>query len=89
MSGDTTITVCPNGPLLIRGPVRLEDVAGDEVVHHRNVIALCRCGRSARKPLCDGSHARSRFRDAADIDKMTAELATAADPAEVTAPSVP
>ena len=56
--GDVSITVCPNGPLLVRGPARLQVVEGDPVVHDRTVIALCRCGRSAVKPLCDGSHRR-------------------------------
>ncbi|MDG6997073.1 MAG: CDGSH iron-sulfur domain-containing protein [Nitrososphaerota archaeon] len=25
-------------------------------------IALCRCGHSANKPYCDGSHRRAEFR---------------------------
>lgn len=62
--GDVTITVCPHGPLLVRGPAQLEDENGEAVEHHRNVLALCRCGRSTRKPLCDGSHRLARFRDA-------------------------
>lgn len=53
----TTITPCPDGPLLVRGEFAL---AGDEDVPsgrpRRNVVALCRCGASAIAPLCDGSH---------------------------------
>lgn len=74
---DVTITVCPNGPLLVRGPARLQDVAGDPVVHDRPVIALCRCGRSALKPLCDGSHRLARFRDDAIACDMTEVMRTA------------
>jgi CDGSH-type Zn-finger protein len=34
------------------------------------VIALCRCGRSRLKPLCDGSHRLSNFRDAATATQI-------------------
>lgn len=64
------VTVCPDGPLLVRGPVRLLTIDGVEVEQGRNVLALCRCGRSRLKPLCDGSHRASRFRDPADGDEM-------------------
>jgi CDGSH-type Zn-finger protein len=50
-----TVTVYPDGPLILRGGVVVQDVAG-EVLSAGRVVALCRCGRSARKPLCDGSH---------------------------------
>ncbi|MBA8795034.1 CDGSH-type Zn-finger protein [Friedmanniella endophytica] len=80
--GEASITVCPDGPLLVRGAVRLEDAEGTEVDHDRNVIALCRCGRSARKPLCDGSHRGSRFRDPADADGIAAALAQPGGPAD-------
>lgn len=29
----------------------------------REPVALCRCGASANKPYCDGSHVAARFRD--------------------------
>jgi CDGSH-type Zn-finger protein len=60
-----TITVCPDGPLLVQGPADLRTADGTALDHQRTVIALCRCGRSRLKPLCDGSHRLSKFRDAA------------------------
>ena len=60
----TTITVRPNGPLKIEGPVRLVDVDGRELVNPRpdkRGNALCRCGASADKPFCDGAHNRIGF----------------------------
>jgi CDGSH-type Zn-finger protein len=52
----TVVRVTPDGPLLVRGPVRLVDEAGREVATRRRVNALCRCGRSATQPFCDGTH---------------------------------
>ncbi len=34
-------------------------------------IALCRCGRSAMKPFCDGTHTRNRFDDAKDPQRLS------------------
>ncbi len=65
-----TITVCPDGPLLVRGPAALQTADGSAVGHERRVIALCRCGRSRLKPLCDGSHRLSNFRDAATATQI-------------------
>lgn len=62
-SGDdaVTITVHVDGPLIVRGPVRLLDADGEDIDPGRATIALCRCGRSAWRPFCDGSHT-GRFR---------------------------
>lgn len=59
---DTTITAYRDGPLLVRGPFRLLDQQGNELVVDRPVVALCRCGKSRMRPLCDGSHQVVRFR---------------------------
>jgi CDGSH-type Zn-finger protein len=53
------ITVYPDGPLVVRGDFVLDDLDEGRVPTGR-VIALCRCGRSATKPLCDGSHKNAR-----------------------------
>lgn len=51
-----TLLECPNGPLLVMGAAAvLED---DGIVHPitRPICAVCRCGRSATRPWCDGTH---------------------------------
>jgi CDGSH-type Zn-finger protein len=59
--GSATITPYRDGPLIVRGDFRLVDQDGAEIDPGRATIALCRCGKSAIKPFCDGSHKRSGF----------------------------
>jgi CDGSH-type Zn-finger protein len=49
------VTAYPDGPLVVRGEFTVTDADGAHVPTGR-IAALCRCGRSAVKPLCDGSH---------------------------------
>ncbi|WP_296680516.1 CDGSH iron-sulfur domain-containing protein [Novosphingobium sp.] len=50
-----------NGPLAVSGP--LEICAGTgRVVQRVSGARLCRCGASANKPFCDGSHGRIGFK---------------------------
>jgi CDGSH-type Zn-finger protein len=51
-----------SGPLWVRGGVRIESENGNPY-ETRNRVALCRCGASANKPFCNGSHASIKFRD--------------------------
>ena len=60
--GPTTITACPDGPLIVRGPIELVDEHGDPIERRRRTVALCRCGASAIRPFCDGSHRIVGFR---------------------------
>ena len=60
------ITVYPDGPLIVRGDVVLEWLDAG-VVPTGPTVALCRCGRSALKPLCDGSHKNARRRRPATV----------------------
>jgi len=44
------------GPIWVRGGIPVVSAEG-EAYEVRNRMTLCRCGRSANKPFCDGSHA--------------------------------
>lgn len=55
-----TITLVPNGPLYLRGQVRILSPQG-EVLHEDTRVALCRCGASNNKPFCDNSHIKTEF----------------------------
>lgn len=61
-SSDVSMRVMRNGPLYVRGTVRITDSAGNEILNDER-FALCRCGQSGRKPFCDGSHRTSGFHD--------------------------
>ena len=52
----TEIRAYPDGPLLVRGEFELLDENGDPIPAERRTVALCRCGRTAIPPLCDGTH---------------------------------
>ena len=52
----TEIRAYPGGPLIVRGPIVILDEEERPVRGDRQIVALCRCGRSRIAPLCDGSH---------------------------------
>jgi CDGSH-type Zn-finger protein len=59
---DLTITVRPNGPYKLAGPVTIVDAEGREFeLPEGSAIALCRCGHSRTKPFCDSSHKHVGF----------------------------
>ena len=58
---DVTITARDNGPYLVKGPVQIVDVDGNEFKVEREIVALCRCGGSTNKPFCDGTHSKIGF----------------------------
>jgi CDGSH-type Zn-finger protein len=62
MSRPARITPYRDGPILVRGPFTLTDQDGNEIATSQTTIALCRCGRSARKPFCDGTHKATGWR---------------------------
>jgi len=59
---EVTITPYRDGPLLVRGPIRLTATDGSAIECDRDPVALCRCGRSQLKPFCDGTHKLIGFR---------------------------
>ncbi len=57
-----SIKVRDNGPYLVTGEVDLVDVNGKRF-ETKDQFALCRCGASAKKPFCDGTHKKIGFED--------------------------
>lgn len=55
------ISLAQDGPLVLNGAFRLEGGDG-KAAGARDKAALCRCGASANKPYCDGSHVRLDFK---------------------------
>jgi uncharacterized Fe-S cluster protein YjdI len=60
VTSELTVEPRPNGPLFLRGRVR---IVGDDgvAVREDTRVALCRCGGSGNKPFCDGTHRRIGF----------------------------
>jgi CDGSH-type Zn-finger protein len=58
---DVEITPTENGPYKVTGTVQLTDPQGRPIKAPGAAIFLCRCGGSANKPFCDGTHAKIGF----------------------------
>lgn len=60
-NGPLAIDPQTDGPLVVRGALEITSGTG-RMVSRVTSARLCRCGASANKPFCDGSHARVGFR---------------------------
>lgn len=63
MADEVVIKVRADGPYKVSGPVRIVDADGGTFPAGDDPVALCRCGHSATKPFCDGSHRKHGFAD--------------------------
>ncbi len=63
------ITVRPNGPFRVEGPISLVDAEGKAWdLTGKPAISLCRCGMSTKRPFCDGTHGREGWKCGATPD---------------------
>jgi CDGSH-type Zn-finger protein len=76
-SHGATVVPYENGPLLIRGDFTLVSPDGEVIDPGRRTVALCRCGRSATKPFCDGTHKAVGFRAGTTRDTAVPRESTA------------
>ncbi len=60
MSERPTIECKPDGPYLVKNLADLRDWRGNRI-EAKEIMALCRCGGSANKPFCDGTHKKNGF----------------------------
>ena len=59
-NGALTVTPTKDGPLHVEGALEICSASGHTI--SRSVETwLCRCGHSANKPFCDGSHEKAGF----------------------------
>lgn len=63
---DNSIAVAPDGPLYAHGDVDVVTPEGRELLRDTRV-ALCRCGASGNKPLCDNTHRAIGFEAAGTV----------------------
>ena len=59
VAGALVITPRPNGPLKCAGSMKVSGAGGR--IRQSYDICLCRCGGSATKPFCDGTHRKIGF----------------------------
>ncbi len=58
----TKVTIMNNGSIRLEGDFEILDQDGAAFgLAGRTRITLCRCGQSAKKPFCDGSHKACGF----------------------------
>jgi CDGSH-type Zn-finger protein len=64
MRSAMTASIVPyeDGPLIVRGDFRMCSPDGTPIETGRSTVALCRCGKSAVKPFCDGTHKVIKFK---------------------------
>lgn len=63
-----TITPTPNGPYVVKELEHFTNRKG--AIQTKESMALCRCGGSANKPFCDGTHAKNGFSSARAADRV-------------------
>lgn len=69
-----TIKPAPNGPFLVEGLPTLTRMADGKTFELEAKAALCRCGGSANKPFCDGTHSRNGFTSKKSDDRVPDRL---------------
>lgn len=56
----TKVEIFANGPLVVHGTLSVTDAEG-HTTQKENRTFFCRCGQSANKPYCDGTHKKVGF----------------------------
>lgn len=66
------ITVVANGPILINCQGEWSWTGEEGKATGKDRVALCRCGATATKPFCDGTHRKIGFTAAGGECELTA-----------------
>ena len=64
---NASVRLMPNGPYIVNNISKLSNIKGE--IEVGEAMALCRCGASANKPFCDGSHKKINFNSDKNDDR--------------------
>lgn len=57
-----TLKLIQDGPVMVKGECQVTDAQGNPIATKGDTFYLCRCGASANKPFCDGTHKKIAFK---------------------------
>ena len=55
------LKIIENGPIVLDTREQISTTVGGSTEEKPGPVFLCRCGQSATKPFCDGSHRKANF----------------------------
>ncbi len=76
-----TITIVPDGPLYLRGNIEIQNAEGETLLEDTR-MAICRCGESKNKPLCDNTHNEIDFEAPAGFQKTKLRPTDSGNPSQ-------
>ncbi|MHB8755011.1 MAG: CDGSH iron-sulfur domain-containing protein [Candidatus Acidiferrales bacterium] len=67
----TKILIKDHGSIRVEGDFEIVDSQGRIFgLNGRTAVSLCRCGHSANKPFCDGSHKQCAFESSVEAKEL-------------------
>ncbi|MBI1354840.1 MAG: hypothetical protein GC160_10875 [Acidobacteria bacterium] len=84
----SSVRVSPDGPLFVHARTKLQQLSGGALLEDTR-MALCRCGASQNKPLCDNAHREAGFRDGGALGKAAGDGADASEHGDLTVSAAP
>lgn len=85
---ESKVRIAADGPIYVDAQAKLQTLDG-EVLLEDTRMALCRCGQSKNKPLCDNAHIDAQFTDEGSLGKAAGDGQDAAIEGELTITAAP
>ena len=84
----STVRVSADGPLYVHARTVLRKLSGETLLEDVR-MALCRCGASENKPLCDNRHREAGFHDPGALGRAAGDSLEAVEPCDLTVVAAP
>ncbi|ERJ12857.1 glutamate synthase-related protein [Haloplasma contractile] len=76
MSKNGSIKIVKDGPIISSYIDKMKEANGRVIDSPEDVVALCRCGKSEKRPFCDGTHGKVNFTDEKKEGRVQRKLET-------------